>query len=384
MNLSVSQLRQLKPQTRQYRLHDSHGLSLEVMPTGLKSWRFRYFHRGRRGIVTLGHYPAMGLAAARKRRDELLAGIRAGRSPATPRITVKAFSEQYLRDVVAKKRADMKPVSRYLVRSVWPLIGHRPIAAVTQHDLRELIFAKRERHEQAALALYHLLKRLWNYALACGAVEVNPLLSIPAKFVGSAHSRARSLSEAELRLFLRCLDSSAVKLELRTALKLILLTLVRKSELRRAAWSEFDLERAVWEIPAEHDKMKRGHIVYLSRQACDLLSRLRSVTARGCVFAVCDRVYTSISASTLNRALQRLTAKQFKPFTIHDLRRTAATRLAELGYAEAWIEKTLNHKKRGVAGIYNRAEYADQRRGMLQAWADYLDSLRAPAQPEQG
>jgi integrase len=159
---------------------------------------------------------------------------------------------------------------------------------------------------------------------------------------------------------------------------LILLTLVRKSELRLARWEHIDLARGEWEIPPEHSKTGAGQIVYLSSQARQLIERLQAPAKRtGHLFpASGSDGSTPIGQSTLNRAL--LCAQRgMAHFTVHDLRRTGATRLSEMGYNADWIEKALNHKLRGIRGIYNRAEYGPQRREMLQAWADTLDALQS-------
>lgn len=383
--LSVARIRALKPKATAYQVTDGRGLRLEVSPRGLLSWRFRYVFHERRGLVNLGHYPQISISEARKKRDELLETMRAGRAPKLKGVSVKEFGSKYLREVVARAREDVKPMRRYLERDVYPRIGERPIASIRQDELRELIWAKRDGiegvkagREQAALILYHLLKRMWNYALVCGAVGVNPLHLIPAKYVASAHSRKRALSEAEISAFLRALSKAKIKAEYKIALQLILLTLVRKSELRRAQWSEFNFDRAEWEIPDAHDKMKRGAIVYLSTQALALLRRLNAPTDQsGCVMHVREQRGVPISASTLNRALHRVEqVAKIEHFTVHDLRRTASTRLNEMGFDKRWVEKQLNHEEGGVAGVYNRAEYADDRRAMLQRWGEYLDSLR--------
>lgn len=383
--ISIARIRALKPKSSAYQVTDSRGLRLEVSPRGLMSWRFRFVFHGRRGLINLGHYPQMSIAEARKKRDELLEGMRSGRPPKLKAVSVKEFGEKYLREIVRRNRKDEKPIRRYLERDVYPAMGARPIALVTQAELRELIWRKRDGiegvtpgREQAALILYHLLKRMWNYALVCGGVGVNPLHLIPAKYVASAHSRKRALSEAEISAFLKALPTSRIRPEYRIALQLILLTLVRKSELRLGRWSEFNLERAEWEIPDAHDKNKRGAIVYLSTQAVALLRALDPpADCTGCVLYGREMRGVPISASTLNRALRCVEqVAKIEHFTIHDLRRTASTRLNEMGFDKRWVEKQLNHEEGGVSGVYNRAEYAEQRRAMLQRWGEYLDSLR--------
>ena len=236
-------------------------------------------------------------------------------------------------------------------------------------------------HGQAAVALRNLLKRLWDYALACGVVGENPVRATPVKFISNAKARSRTLSETEIRMFLNKLDSARLRPALKIALRLILLTLTRKSEVRLARWEHIDLERGEWEIPPEHSKTCVGQIVYLSHQAKELFECLRHRGERnGFVFPALGSDGSSpIGQSTLNRALGRV-QRGMAHFTVHDLRRTGATRLSEMGFQPDWIEKALNHKLRGVRGIYNRAEYGAQRRKMLQAWADALDGLQAAVQ----
>jgi len=348
---------------------------------------------GRRQRITLGHFPEMGLSAARAERDRMRQTIRAGRSPADERrrqkrealrcLTVKEFGERYVSEVVMKARKDAAPIRRYLERDIYPAIGAMPVSAVQTEHVREIVFPIRDAgHGQAALAVRSLLKRVWDYALACEVATENPARITAAKFIAAAKPCSRALNEAEVRQYLNRLDAAALPTKMKAALRLILLTLVRKSELRLARWEHINLERGEWEIPQENSKTGAGQIVYLSRQAIAILERLRPFSRRtGYVFAALGSDgSTPVGQSTLNRALERV-QHGMTHFTVHDLRRTGATRLAEMGYQPDWIEKALNHKLRGVRGIYNRAEYAPQRRKMLQEWADALDSLQAEIPP---
>ena len=387
MPLTIAKIRALEPRAQRYMLADGHGLSLEVQPSGLKSWRSRYAVRGRAGKINLGHFPALSLADARQRHSELLAGILIGKSPAEIRraeklaqergTTVQTFGDRYLREHVTRVRKNTAAIRRYLERDVYPVIGTKPLAGIEKQELRAIIFAKiGDGHEQAALALRNLLKRLWDYAIECEITEKNPAALIKAKFVAPVARRSRALNRAELSAFLSAMDAACVRPGLKDALLLILLTLTRKSELRRARWTEFDFERAEWALPQEHSKTETPLVIPLSRQAVELLRRQQERhPGATVVFPMQGALHTPLAASTLNRALGRIPVK-IEHFTVHDLRRTAATNLAEQEYSESWIEKALNHNKKGVAGIYNRAQYATQRRTMLQAWADWLDELK--------
>lgn len=355
------------------------------------SWRWRYRLRRRPGEINLGRYPAVSLAEARKRRQELSAAVAEGKSPAEQTKarerakergeTLEKFTERWLKWLeTTKRRKDIRPLRRALERSVYPVIGKKPIVSVEKKDFREIVFAKLdEGFPQAALALRNLLKRLWDFAIEHEVTDKSADVVIPkAKYIAETSSRARALKPDEIRTFLQALGKAKLKPELRDALMLILLTLVRKSELRLARWSEFDLDRAEWALPEAHSKMETPLVIPLSRQAVEILRRQRARHPKaGIVFPMRGATQTPIAKSTLNQALARVQQMtKLEHFTVHDLRRTAATNLAELEYDEAWIEKSMNHNKKGVAGIYNRAKYAKQRRDMLQAWADWLEGRK--------
>jgi integrase len=352
-------------------------------------------HNCRRQRINLGRFPEINLAAARAERDRLTQAIKAGRSPAEERrkqaqealrgLTVKDFGERYVCEVVERARKDVAPIRRYLNRDVYPAIGTMPVTSVDTTHVREIVFGIRNAgHGQAAVVVRNLLKRMWDYALICGVSVDSPVHRTPVKYIAVAKARSRALSETEIAKFLKRLEAAPLRNELKSALRLILLTLTRKSEVRLARWEHISLERAEWEIPQENSKTGAGQIVYLSRQAIAILERLRPAARRaGYIFpAVGSDGNTPIGQSTLNRALDRV-QRDMTHFTVHDLRRTGATRLSEMGYQPDVIEKALNHKLRGVRGIYNRAEYAPQRRDMLQAWADTLDSLQAEIPPRR-
>ena len=388
VNLTDIKIAALKAKECRYSVHAGSGLYLEVWPSGAKSWRLRFMQNRRRQRVNLGRFPEMNLAAARAERDRLTQAIKAGRSVADERrkqarealrgLTVKEFGERYVCEVVERARKDAAPIRRYLNRDVYPAIGTMPVTSVDTTHVREIVFGIRNAgHGQAAVAVRNLLKRMWDYALICGVSVDSPVHRTPVKYIAVAKARSRALTETEITAFLKRLEAAPLRSELKSALRLILLTLTRKSEVRLARWEHINLERAEWEIPQENSKTGAGQIVYLSRQAFSILERLQPAARRaGYIFpAVGSDGSTPIGQSTLNRALDRV-QRGMTHFTVHDLRRTGATRLSEMGYQPDWIEKALNHKLRGVRGIYNRAEYAAQRRDMLQAWADTLGTLR--------
>ncbi len=361
---------------------------LEVFPTGGMLWHHRYRLNGKQERVTLGRYPALSLKLARMLRDERATLVALGQSPAQQKrlakvaaadaTTVSEFGERFFREIVAKDRQDVTIPRRYFDKSIVPAIGSKPVRDVSTEDVRAIIWKKKdEGFDAAAGNIRGVLKRLFDYAMTAGLVSVNPVLALPMRHVHKAKSRDRALSPEEVRLFLKAAFESNIRRQFKIGLHLILLTMVRKSELLLARWSNVDFEQAEWHIPAEHSKTGKPHIVFLSRQAVSLFNELQAL-AGGSELVMPGRgsLTKPFAHNAINTALKTALAGQAIPaFTIHDLRRTASTLLHENGWASDVVEKALNHTIGGVRGVYNRAEYEPQRREMLQFWADYIEQL---------
>ena len=291
--------------------------------------------------------------------------------------TVAEFAERYLAEVAARDRKDVRPVRRMVERDLLPQLGRMMAGEVTAAALREIVFAKRDAgRPSAALAVLELARRIFAYARVCGLRPDNPAEATPARFVHREQSRRRYLSEPELRRFLRGLGLMGA--EAAGFAELLLLTLARKSELRLARWAEVDLERRIWEIPAENSKTGVPHLVYLSGRAAELLGRQQEPSQRrpeDYVFADRNSATQPKGAAWINKALARVDW-EMQHFTPHDLRRTGNTWLRELGYRQEVVEKAMNHAIKGVEGVYNRAAYAEERRRMLEEWAAWIEDRR--------
>lgn len=388
MPLTDTALKALKPKDKIYSVADERGLSVEVYPTGGIVWRFRYRLAGKYEKLTLGKYPALSLKNARIKRDEAAALVALGTSPAQQKqlakvaaadsTTMRDFAERYFRDIQVKDRKDNTIPRRYLDKDILPFVGDKPIRDVTTEDVRSIIWRKKDHgFDAAAGQIRGVLKRLCDYAVTCGLMPTNPVLALPMRHVHKSVSRDRTLSPDEIRLFLRSALASNIRRQFKIALHLILLTMVRKSELLLARWDDVHLDLAEWHIPAENSKTGKAHIVYLSKQAMALFEELR-VLASGSELVMPGRgsLTKPFAHNAINTALKKALQGQDVPaFTIHDLRRTASTLLNENGWASDVVEKALNHTIGGVRGVYNRAEYADQRRDMLQFWADFIEKL---------
>lgn len=393
MALSEVALRALKPRDKVYTVTDERGLYVEVFPTGGIVWRFRYRLNGKTEKLTLGKYPALTLKNARIKRDEAAQAAAMGSSPVAAKrkekaglsdaMTVADFAERFFREVVQKDRKDTTTPRRYLDKAILPAIGARAIRGITTEDVRAIIWKKKdEGFDAAAGEIRGNLKRLFDYAMTCGLVSSNPVLALPMRHVHKAKGRERVLSLDEIRAFLRAVLESNIRRQFKVALHLILLTMVRKSELLLARWDHVNLEAGEWEIPAEHSKTGKPHVVYLSRQAAQLFEELRAL-ASGSDLVLPGRssLAKPFAHNAINNALKvALQGQAIPAFTIHDLRRTASTLLHENGWPSDVVEKALNHTIGGVRGIYNRAEYADQRHEMLQFWADQIEQLLTTGQ----
>lgn len=383
-------LKALKPKDKPYTLADGRGLYVEVFPTGGIVWRYRYRINGKQEKLTLGKYPALTLKNARIKRDGAAESAAMGASPAQQKqltkvagaeaITVAEFGERFFREIVAKDRRDVTIPRRYFDKSIVPAIGTKPVRDVTTEDVRAIIWKKKdEGFDAAAGDIRGVLKRMFDYAMTAGLVTMNPVSALPMRHVHKAKSRDRALSPDEIRVFLTAAFESNIRRQFKIGLHLVLLTMVRKSELLLASWEHVDFERSEWCIPAEHSKTGKSHIVFLSRQSVALFKELQAL-AGGSRLVMPGRgsLTKPFAHNAINTALKTsLQGQDIPAFTVHDLRRTASTLLHENGWASDVVEKALNHTIGGVRGVYNRAEYSSQRREMLQFWADYIEILMA-------
>jgi integrase len=384
--LTEAKIKTLQPRDVRYLVSDGRGLNIEVLPSGKRSWIFRYRFRGAPEKVMIGRYPEMSLKRAREERDKRAGVLTQDKSPAqmkrlskqqfTAEMTLKDFGERYFSEVTAKRWKDPGNIRRWLDNDIYPWLGSKALKEITPADVQRVVFRKRDHGAPASAAkIRGLLKEIFEYAAARQLIGSNPVASLPLRFITTARARTRALSAAEVGIYLRELYRSNVRRQFKLALNLILLTLVRKGELLLARWDELDPDAGEWNIPGKRTKNGKPHIVYLSRQAAVLFEELRGL-ASGSDFVLPGRssLKKPFSLSALNHALEGVNFG-LAPFTIHDMRRTASTILHEKGFPSDVIEKALNHTIGGVRGVYNRAEYADQRREMLQFWADHVEKL---------
>ena len=389
MALTDTQLKRAKPHTKPYELADGGGLVAEVMPSGTIAWRYRYRLNGRREKVSIGKYPAVSLAKARAKATDYAVMVADGESPMREKRGAKLaertpgrfsdFAEFWLTEVIDKTRKDATQIRRYVKKDILPSLGAKRMVEVTTTDILAITDRLKARgSEQAALLVRNIIKRMFAFAIARQVATTNPAAAIQAKYIAQAKARDRALSSDEIGEVLRAVYKSSMQTGNKVALHLLLITMVRKSELINARWEHVDMKKGEWLIL--DTKNGKPLIVYLSEQAKSLFEELRAMAGTSpYVLPSRSDPRKPISKTTINAALNALGINRSRGFVIHDLRRTASTHLNEAGFQSDVIEKALNHTMGGVRGVYNRAEYAGQRRDMLQQWADMVEQWQKGA-----
>ncbi|MDR5741578.1 tyrosine-type recombinase/integrase [Caballeronia sp. LZ029] len=385
--LNDTRIKALKPKGNRYSVADGGGLVLEVMASGSKFWRYRYsLHGKQQPVVTIGEYPATSLLAARERARRYAEIVAGGVSPVADAKkdrgsvktlnTVREFGAYWTEQQMSSKSAEyQRNTSRALDKDVYPAIGNKALADVTPGDVLAICDRIKKRGApKMALHTRNVIKRLFEYAIARQLTTINPASAIVARFISTQDSRARVLSPDEIGRVLRAVYASSIRRPLKLAIHLLVLTMVRKSELIEARWTEFDLDAGIWRIPAHRMKKDREHWVYLAPQAVAMLRELHeNRTSQDYVFPTVRGTDRPIAKSTLNQAIRALDM-EVQHFVLHDFRRTASTHLHEMGQSSDAIEKALAHTIKGIKGVYNRAEYAAERQRILQLWAEFVDA----------
>ncbi len=393
MALTDATIRTTKPGPASRKLTDGGGLYLEVRPNGTKLWRYRYRIAGKENLFALGDYPTVGLADARTLQANARKLVKQGIHPshhrqaallATHADNANTF-EAVAREWIGKKKAHWTPyyarqVSRFLEVDMFPSIGKLPLRSVTAAHILAIIKRVEERGaETVALLLRQWSSAIFRYAVSTLRADHDPAAALKGAIHRPKTKHAKPLSRDDIARFASALDAYGGYRTTVIALQLMLLTFVRTKELRQAPWTEFNLDRAEWRIPGPRMKKLEPHIVPLSRQAVALLRELHTFTGgRGYLFPNYRNAKTCMTATTLNRALERMrfNGKDSMGFSAHGFRATASTMLNELGYRPDAIERQLSHaEKDKVRASYNQGEYLEERRAMMQQWADIVDDM---------
>lgn len=386
-------IKNLKPQDKLYKVSDRDGLYVAVLTSGTVSFRYDYRINGRRETLVIGQYGRDGISLA-EAREELIAAkklLKAGQSPAAAKRdgikkirgaeTFAVHTDSYMKHVIlAESTRAMKQA--VIDRDILPVLGNKMMAEITTSMVRDLCDRIVERGGRAtAVQAREIISSVYRHANDRGHGLFNPAADIKPSSIAIFKPRERTLTPEEIGLFFRTLDAIGAMGTMKMALKLVLITMVRKGEFTNATWDEIDFKKWTWTIPSDRMKGSRAHVIYLPKQAQDILVGLQ-MCAGGSEYLVPGRYNfrKPLSNAALNSLIDRTVkiinedGEHIQGFTVHDMRRTASTLLHEAGYPSDWIEKALAHEQKGVRAVYNKAEYARQRAYMLQQWADMIDS----------
>ncbi|MEJ8863056.1 tyrosine-type recombinase/integrase [Pseudomonas jessenii] len=393
MPITDAAIKAAKPAEKPYKLSDAHGLFLLINPNGSKLWHLKYRIAGKEKKLALGTYPIVGLQQARQRRDEARKLLAEGVDPSAAKKATKqaqqaaALTFEFLaREWFAYNaprwaESTAYKAKLYLENDLIPGIGSRPMKEITRPELVGLVRKVEARGTlNAAGKIRQWLHQIFRYGLAKGVIEINPAtdLNVVAEQAKAVRHHPH-VGFADLPELLGKLETAKIHFFTRCAIRLLALTAVRPGELRTAPWSEFDLDAATWTIPKERMKARRPHVVPLPRQAVAILRQLKEISGGyALLFPGQQNPDRPMSENTINKAL-RLMGYEGRQ-TGHGFRHLLSTELNGRSYNRDWIERQLAHGDADeIRDTYNHATYLEQRREMMQAWADSIDALCAGA-----
>ncbi|EIY5937702.1 tyrosine-type recombinase/integrase [Escherichia coli] len=388
MKLNARQVDAAKPREKAYKLADGAGLYLEVVPSGSRYWRMKYRFNGKEKRMAFGVYPAVSLAQARALRDDAKKKLAEGIDPSLAKKEEKLVRDVQLNNTfqaVALEWHGTK-VSRWsegyasdiieaFNKDIFPYIGQQPVNEIKPLVLLNVLRRIESRGAtEKAKKVRQRCSEVFRYAIVTGRAEYNPAADLTSAMSGHESKHYPFLTVEELPDFFKALAGYTGSPLVVLAARLLILTGVRIGELRGAFWSEFDLEKAVWEIPAERMKMKRPHLVPLSSQALEIVQQLKVMSGQyPLVFPGRNDPRKTMSEASINQVFKRIgyTGR----VTGHGFRHTMSTILHEEGFNTAWIETQLAHvDKNAIRGTYNHALYLEGRREMMQWYADYINA----------
>lgn len=387
--LTDTKIKHAKSKDKEYNLSAGQGLQLRVKPNGSKLWLFNYTkpYTGKRTNLSIGLYPSVSLRAAISERNKYLTCLATGNDPRALRdgaednareSMTQTFAVVYDRWLEVKRVTISESYLKRMVNSinlhVLPQLAGVPISQISARDAIKILEPVAENgFLETIRKLSRWLNEIMDYAANTGLIDVNCLAGIRKAFPPPSSKNHPTLKAEELPAFLHSLDQSKISVETKSLIHWMLNTLVRPGEAASAEWKEINLESATWTIPKEKMKMKRDHIVPLSRQAIKILQTMKPMSGhRKHVFPGRNDISGHINSSTANAAFKRMGYKS--KFVSHGIRALGSTILHEHGHKSELIKLSLAHvDKNQIRAAYNRAEHLPERRDMMQWWSDYLN-----------
>ncbi len=393
MPLTDTHVRNAKPRDRPLKISDGGGLFLMITPQGSKLWRLAYRYAGKQKTLAIGAYPAVSLEKARESRAAAKKLLADGLDPSDAKKaekrqrkldadnTFQAVAKEWVEKGRREGRAEATlKKTEWLLGFAYPIIGRRPIAVISSAEVLEVLrlVENRGRHESAR-RLRGTIGSVFRYAIATARAENDPTVALRGALVVPVVKHRAALTDPKaLGGLLRAIDSFDGQPTTGAALQLMAILFPRPGELRAAQWSEFELDSAIWTIPAERTKMRREHRMPLPAQAVTILRTLEEITGNGpMVFPSIRSAHRPMSENTLNAALRRMGYSKDE-MTAHGFRATASTLLNESGlWLPDVIERQLAHvESDDVRRAYARGEHWSERVRMMDWWADHIEALR--------
>ncbi|EDQ6556269.1 tyrosine-type recombinase/integrase [Salmonella enterica subsp. enterica] len=389
MKLTARQISTAKPTEKPYKLSDGGGLYLLVNPNGSRYWRMKYRYAGKEKLLSIGVYPDVTLAEARDKRTQAKRILAAGDDPSEVKQAEREAKNLAVNNsfelLALEWHEHKKPnwssgyaddIMEYLRKDIFPYIGKKAIT-----DIKPITMLSVLKKMEARGVLDKLKKtrqacrQIFTYAIITGRAEFNPVTDLAGALKTPKQQHFPHLMPTQIGPFIHAVNTYSGSKVTRIATLLLMYTSVRTIELRASEWTEFDLDSDLWQIPKERMKMRRPHLVPLSRQVKSHLLELKEITGWGkYVFPGRNDAHKPMSEASINQVIKRIGFAG--KVTGHGFRHTMSTILHEKGFNSAWIEAQLAHADRNtIRGTYNHAQYLDGRREMLQWYADYLDEL---------
>lgn len=392
--LSDTEVRKAKPRDKDYKVSDGGGMYLLITSTGGKLWRLKYRFGGTEKLLALGKYPEITLADARQRRDDARKLLANGTDPSDVKKMQKATEDQQattFKTVALEwheaKKSDWSDTHadrllKRLDQDIFPFIGSKPITEIRTPELVDVLQRVAIRSLETAQRLKIAVSMVCQYATLKGLIDSNPAASLRGVLPTVKHKHMSAPTEPKaVAELMRAIDGFNGSFVVKCALQLAPLLFVRPGELRAMEWAELDLDNRQWNIPGHKMKMKLPHLVPLAKQAVDILKQIHPLTGTGRYVFPCRRSdLNCMSENTVNASLRRLGFEKDE-ITGHGFRAMARTMLHEiLEFTPDAIEAQLAHIVPDRLGrAYNRTQFLDERKKMMQQWADYLDGLKAGA-----
>lgn len=390
--LTDAQVRKIKPLEKKKRYSDEKGLYLEVTPAGGRFWRLKYRFNGRESTLTIGSYPEITLAQARRSRDEARIQLYSNIDPNAIKnerlqqidksSLFKSLAMEWMEDrkAVIKENTYLRDLSVF-EKDLFPALGDMPIDQIKGKDVLACAKKIEERGAQEmAKRSIPLAGRIFRFAIRKGIIESDPTPHLQEALKPRKVKHMARLDISEFPPFLERMDRYHGNPMIKTAIQLMTLTFVRTAELRMMEWNEIDFETKLWRIPAEKMKMAQPHIVPLSKQAIELLEGLRPLTGNKQYVFYNHSTAKPMSSNALLCVIR--TMGYNGKMTGHGFRGLASTTLHEQGYMHDAIEVQLAHRVgNAVSQAYNHAQHLEYRTKMMQEWSDFIDSLRKKVIP---